>query len=197
MSTMNGSNDVLPRCAWARGGDTLYIAYHDGEWGTPSFQDRHLFEMLILEGFQAGLSWRTILFKREAFRQAFDGFDPEKVARYGPEKTDELMQNQGIVRNRLKILSAAGNAQAFLSIQKEYGSFSDYLWGWVDKKPVMLESGPVPTKTPLSDAISFDLKRRGMRFVGSVIIYSFLQAVGVVNDHEPGCFRRRSDAQPG
>lgn len=197
MSTANGCNDGLPRCAWARGGDALYTAYHDREWGTPSFQDRHLFEMLILEGFQAGLSWRTILRKREAFRQAFDGFDPEKVARYGPDKTIELMQNQGIVRNRLKILSAVGNARAFLDIQKEYGSFSDYLWNWTGGSPILLESGPVLTKTPLSDAISLDLKRRGMRFVGSVVIYSYLQAVGVVNDHEPGCFRRSSHAQPG
>ncbi len=133
MSANNGFNDVIMRCAWARGGDALYTDYHDREWGTPSFRDRHLFEMLILEGFQAGLSWRTILNKREAFREAFDGFDPERVARYGPDKTGELMQNRGIVRNRLKILSAVGNAQAFLCIQKEYGSFSNYLWGWVDK----------------------------------------------------------------
>ncbi len=197
MNMNDGSGDHLPRCAWSRGGDALYTAYHDREWGRPSFQDRHLFEMLILEGFQAGLSWRTILNKRGAFREAFDGFDPERVARYGEDKTAGLMQDPGIVRNLLKIRSAVRNAQIFLSIQMEHGSFSNYLWGWVDNTPVLPGPGPVPTQTPLSDAISRDLSRRGMRFVGSVIVYSFLQAVGVVNDHEPGCFRHPGKVQTG
>jgi DNA-3-methyladenine glycosylase I len=178
-------------CSWALGGDALYLAYHDGEWGVPSHDDRHLFEMLILEGFQAGLSWRTILQKRGAFRQAFGGFDPAAVARFGEEKISELMGNPGIVRNRLKIAAAIGNAKAFLQIREEFGSFSNYLWGWVGNTPIRYFGGPIPARTPLSDALSLELKRRGMKFVGSVIIYSFLQAVGVVDDHEPGCFKHK------
>lgn len=186
----------LPRCAWARGADRLYAAYHDNEWGVPSRDDRHLFEMLILEGFQAGLSWRTILMKREAFREAFDGFDPAAVARYSPGKVEALMGNPGIVRNRLKINAAIRNARVFLELQKEFGRFFTYLWGWADNRPILHTSGPIPVKTPLSDALSADLKRRGMNFVGSVILYSYLQAVGVVNDHEPGCFRRKNPGDP-
>ena len=176
------------RCAWVPAGDALYTAYHDWEWGRPSRDDRHLFEMLVLEGFQAGLSWRTILSKRPAFREAFGGFDPGKVARYDEKKVLSLMNNPGIVRNRLKIRAAVSNAQAFLEIAREYGSFSNYLWGFVNHEPVTLLALPVPARTPLSDHISLDLIRRGMRFAGSTIIYAYLQAVGVVNDHEPGCF---------
>lgn len=176
------------RCAWVPAGDALYTAYHDWEWGRPSRDDRHLFEMLVLEGFQAGLSWRTILSKRPAFRVAFDGFDPEKVARYDETKLERLMNNPGIVRNRLKIRAAVSNAQAFLEIAREYGSFSAYLWGFVNNEPIGLATLPVPARTPLSDRVSGDLKHRGMRFAGSTIIYAYLQAVGVVNDHEPGCF---------
>ncbi len=187
---MDARPEGRPRCAWARGRDEAYVRYHDLEWGTPSFDDRHLFEMLVLEGFQAGLSWQTILSKREAFRTAFFGFDPERVARMDENDAGRLMQNPGIVRNRRKIAAAARNAQVFLEIQSEYGRFSDYLWGWTDGRPLVLSGLPVPCESPLSSALSRDLKRRGMAFVGSVIVYSFLQAVGVVNDHEPGCFRR-------
>ena len=183
----------LPRCAWAQGNDALYTAYHDTEWGVPSHDDRHLFQMLILEGFQAGLSWRTILMKREAFRQAFDGFDPVIVAGYGEDKLAELAGNAGIVRNRLKIAAAVTNARAFLQIREEFGSFSKYLWGWTNNSPIRHSFSPMPARTPLSDALSLDLKRRGMKFVGSVIIYSFLQAVGVADDHERGCFLHKPE----
>lgn len=178
----------LKRCGWAEPNSELYTAYHDQEWGRPEHQDQKLFEMLILEGFQAGLSWITILKKREAFREAFDGFDPVVVAGYGPEKLEILMSNPGIVRNRRKIEASVQNAKVFLDIQKEFGSFDRYLWGFTQGKVMLNTDNEVRASTPLSDRISADLKRRGMKFVGTVIIYSFLQAVGVVNDHETGCW---------
>ena len=179
----------LKRCGWADPASELYIAYHDQEWGRPEHDDRKLFEMLILEGFQAGLSWLTILKKREAFRRAFDGFDPVVVAEYGPEKLEALMADSGIVRNRRKIQTAVQNAKAFLEIQKEFGSFDRYLWGFTDGQVILNTDDEVRASSELSDQISKDLKRRGMNFVGTVIIYSFIQAVGVVNDHVTDCWR--------
>jgi len=180
------------RCAWAAGlTDPDYIKYHDEEWGRPVHDDRHLFEMLILEGAQAGLSWATILRKRPNYRKAFASFDPKKVARFDAKRRAALMQDAGIVRNRLKIDSAITNAKAFLEIQKELGSFDRYLWNFVDGKPVIAiraRGERLPASTELSDRISKDLKKRGFRFVGSTIIYAFLQAVGVVNDHSRDCF---------
>ena len=181
------------RCPWA-GGDALYQAYHDTEWGVPLHDDRRLFEMLILEGAQAGLSWITILRKRDAYRKAFDGFDAAKIAKYGDAKVARLLADAGIVRNRLKIQSAVKNARSFLAIQEEFGSYDKYLWGFVDGRPVKnrwKESREVPARTELSDRISKDLKKRGMTFVGSTIIYAYLQAVGLVNDHLIDCFRAR------
>lgn len=177
--------DGKTRCEWANPNNDLYVRYHDEEWGVPVHDDHRLFEMLILECFQAGLSWECVLNKREAFRLAFDGFDLDKVCAYGEEKLEELRENKGIIRNRLKIKAAAGNARVFREIQKEYGSFSDYLWHWTENQ-VVYEKGLV--SSPLSDAISKDLKKRGMKFVGTVIIYSYLQAVGVIYSHEEGCF---------
>lgn len=178
----------LKRCRWADPGSELYIAYHDQEWGRPEHDDRKLFEMLILEGFQAGLSWITILKKREAFRKAFDNFEPAVVAAYGSEKLEALMGDPGIVRNRRKIEATIQNAKVFLNIQKEFGSFDRYLWGFTDGQVILNTDDTVRASSELSDRISADLKRRGMKFVGTVIIYSFLQAVGVVNDHERGCW---------
>ena len=178
----------MMRCRWADPRSDLYIAYHDHEWGRPEHDDRKLFEMLILEGFQAGLSWLTILNKREAFRTAFDHFEPAVVAQYGPEKVEALMEDAGIVRNRRKILAAIQNAKVFLSIQEEFGSFDSYLWGFTGGQVILNTDDTPHTHTELSDRISKDLKRRGMNFVGTTIIYSFLQATGVVNDHELACF---------
>ena len=178
----------LKRCRWADPGSELYIAYHDQEWGRPEHDDRKLFEMLILEGFQAGLSWITILKKREAFRKAFDNFEPAVVAAYGSEKLEALMSDPGIVRNRRKIEATVQNAKVFLNIQKEFGSFDRYLWGFTDGQVILNTDDTVRASSELSDRISADLKRRGMKFVGTVILYSFLQAVGVVNDHERGCW---------
>ena len=178
----------LKRCRWADPSSELYIAYHDQEWGRPEHDDRKLFETLILEGFQAGLSWITILKKREAFRRAFDGFEPAVVATYGPEKLEALMSDPGIVRNRRKIEATVQNAKVFLNIQKEFGSFDHYLWDFTDGQVILNTDDVVRASSELSDRISADLKRRGMKFVGTVIIYSFLQAVGVVNDHETGCW---------
>ncbi len=179
------------RCAWA-GSDPLYIRYHDEEWGVPVHDDRHLFEMLILEGAQAGLSWITILRKRETYRKAFRGFDPAKVARFTAKDAARLLADEGIVRNRAKIAAAIGNAKAFLAVQREHGSFDAYLWAFVDGKRV--KGSPrslkdVPAKTPLAEAISKDLLRRGFKFVGPTIVYAYLQAVGVVDDHTRDCFR--------
>lgn len=181
--------EKIRRCEWA-GKEQVYIDYHDNEWGIPVHDDRKLFEMLILEGMQAGLSWITILKKREAFRAAFDGFDPEKVALYGEEKKEKLMADKGIVRNRRKIDAAVQNAKAFLEIQKEYGSFDTFIWKYVDGTPIIGSAKSIselPAFTPLSDKISRDLKNRGFKFVGSTIIYSFMQAVGIVNDHVVNC----------
>jgi DNA-3-methyladenine glycosylase I len=178
------------RCLWAK--THLSIAYHDREWGVPVHDDRTLFEFLILEGAQAGLSWETILRKRANYRRAFDNFDPKKVAKYDEGKTAKLLNDEGIIRNRLKISSAVKNAKSFLQIQKEFGSFDSYVWNFVNGKPKRRQRGaPVPVTTPDSDALSRDLKRRGFNFVGSTICYSFMQAVGMVNDHGPECFRYR------
>lgn len=180
------------RCKWVNKENTLYIQYHDTEWGVPVFDDQKLFEMLLLEGAQAGLSWETVLKKRENYRNAFDNFDPKKIALYDEKKEKELLKNEGIIRNRLKVKSAIKNAKVFLDIQKEWGSFSQYLWSFVDGKPIynsFSSLAEIPTKTELSDLISKDLKKRGMNFVGSTIVYAFLQAVGVVNDHQTDCFR--------
>jgi DNA-3-methyladenine glycosylase I len=182
----------LVRCGWC-GTDPLYVAYHDEEWGVPVVDDRTLFEFLILEGAQAGLSWITILRKREAYRRAFAAFDPREVARFDARRKRKLMNDAGIVRNRLKIESAVGNARAFLRVQEEFGSFANYQWSFVGGKPVVGRRRTlrdIPPRTPLSDAISKDLVRRGFRFVGSTIVYAHLQATGVVNDHLVGCFRR-------
>ena len=176
------------RCAWAR--TPLSIAYHDEEWGVPLHDDTRLFEFLILEGAQAGLSWETILNKRENYRAAFDAFSPAKVAKYNERKVEALMNNAGIIRNRLKINSAITNARAFLDVTREFGSFDDYVWRFVDGKQLRRKRGqPVPARTELSDALSKDLSRRGFKFVGSTICYAFMQAVGMVNDHDPTCFR--------
>lgn len=178
------------RCPWAR--TDLYIAYHDTEWGVPVHDDRLLFEFLILEGAQAGLSWETILKKRQNYRDAFDNFDPALVARYGRRKQESLLADAGIVRNRLKIDAALQNAKAFLAVRDEFGTFTSYLWRFVDNEPkqnTWKSIKDVPAKTPESDALSKDLKRRGFKFVGSTICYAFMQAVGMVNDHLVGCFR--------
>ncbi|HHH48810.1 MAG TPA: DNA-3-methyladenine glycosylase I [Gammaproteobacteria bacterium] len=183
------------RCAWVPADDPSYIAYHDEEWGVPEYDDRRLFEMLLLEGAQAGLSWSTILRKREGYRRAFDGFDAEKIACYGPEKIASLLDDPGIVRNRLKVNAAVGNARAYLEIQDELGSFSDYLWQFVDGEPLVnawATLSEVPASTARSDAMSKALKKRGFKFVGSTICYAFMQAVGMVNDHTTDCFRYRS-----
>ena len=188
------------RCSWASGlDDPEYIQYHDDEWGRPVHDDRHLFEMLTLEGAQAGLSWSTILHKRANYRKSFASFDPKKVARFDAKRRSALMQDAGIVRNRLKIESTVSNAQAFLQVQKEFGSFDRYLWNFADGKPVVTIRAAgerLPASTDLSDRISKDLKKRGFRFVGSTIIYAFLQAVGVVNDHSQACFLAPKAAKP-
>jgi DNA-3-methyladenine glycosylase I len=170
------------------------VRYHDEEWGVPVHDDRKLFEFLILEGAQAGLSWETILNKRENYRKAFDGFDAAKIARYGSRKLEQLLKNPGIVRNRLKIASAVRNAQAFLRVQKEFGSFDRYVWQFVDGRPRVNPGQQIPARTAESDAMSKDLMKRGFNFVGSTICYAFMQAVGMVNDHAPQCFRRGINA---
>ncbi len=181
----------LNRCKWA-GSDPLYQEYHDEEWGVPIHDDRKLFEMLILEGAQAGLSWITILRKRENYRKAFSNFDVKKIARYDSKKFDQLLQNEGIVRNRLKINAAIVNAKLFLKVQKEFGSFDKYIWQFVNGKPIINNRKnlkELPAKTIESDLMSKDLKKRGFKFVGSTICYAFMQAVGMVNDHTMDCFR--------
>jgi DNA-3-methyladenine glycosylase I len=181
------------RCGWA-GKDPLYVAYHDSEWGVPVHDDRTLFEFLLLEGAQAGLSWITILRKREAYRRAFKNFDPKKVARFDAKAVALLLGNPGIVRNRLKLESAIKNARAFLEVQAEFGSFDRYQWQFVNGRPIVNQRrslSDIPARTPESDAFSKDLKRRGFSFVGSTIIYAHMQAVGMVNDHIVSCFRYR------
>lgn len=180
----------LERCVWA-GEDELYCRYHDEEWGVPCHEDGKLFEMLNLEGAQAGLSWITILRKRENYRRAFDGFDIDKILLYDDDKVNELMQDAGIVRNRLKIQSVIVNARAFRAIQEEYGSFDRFLWAYVDGTPICnnpRDISEIPAKTELSDRISKDLKKRGFKFVGSTIVYAYMQAVGMVNDHTANCY---------
>ena len=181
---------MLNRCFWVNE-DPLYIEYHDNEWGKPVYDDARLFEFLVLESFQAGLSWITILRKRENFRVAFDNFDYNKIANYQQDKFDELLQNSGIIRNKLKIKSAISSANLVIEIQKEFGSFSKFIWNYVDGKPIInsfTTREDVPATTQLSDEISKDLKKRGFKFVGSTIVYAFMQATGMVNDHTTNCF---------
>ena len=179
------------KCGWCVG-DPIYEAYHDEEWGVPVYDDDTLFEFLILETFQAGLSWITVLKKRENFRKAFDNFDYKTIADYGQDKIDELLQDAGIIRNKLKVNATVSNAKAFIEVQKEFGSFSDYIWGFTDGKPIkntLKNYKDAPANTPLSDQISKDLKKRGFKFVGTTVVYAHMQATGMVNDHEVGCFR--------
>lgn len=191
---MNSQNDTLRRCAWA-GDHPAMVKYHDEEWGVPVHDDRLLFEFLILEGAQAGLTWRTILDRRAQYRRAFSHFDPRKVARYGAADEKRLLANAGIIRNRLKIKAAILNAQKFLEVQKEFGSFDAYIWQFVGGKPIDNKIGSmkhIPATASISDRMSKDLKKRGFKFVGSTICYAFMQAVGMVNDHELGCFRHNA-----
>jgi DNA-3-methyladenine glycosylase I len=186
--------DNLPRCGWS-GDDPLYIAYHDEEWGVPAHDDRHLFEMLILEGAQAGLSWITILRKREAYRKVFLGFDPGRVAALSDQALEKILLDPGIVRNRLKVYSARDNARAFLEVQREFGSFDAYLWSFVNGKPKVNHPkalADVPAVTPVAEALSKALKKRGFRFVGPTIMYAYMQAVGMVDDHVATCWKRRA-----
>jgi DNA-3-methyladenine glycosylase I len=182
------------RCSWC-GDNLLYVKYHDEEWGVPVYDDAKLFEFLILETFQAGLSWITVLRKRENFRKAFDNFDYHKIAKYSKNKLEELMQNTGIIRNKLKIKATITNAFAFMEVQKEFGSFSNYIWKFTDGKPIVntwKTLSEIPANTTLSDTISKDLKKRGFKFVGSTVIYSHMQATGMVNDHVVDCFRYKN-----
>ena len=180
----------MQRCFWVDEKSDIYVKYHDEEWGVPKHDDGELFELLILEAFQAGLSWITVLKKREAFREAFDGFDVKKVAEYKEDKIQELLQNEGIIRSRGKIEAAINNAKIFISIQKEFGSFSNYIWGFTNNKVIKRKQGDaLQASTPLSDKISKDLKKRGMKYTGTVIIYSYLQAIGIVDDHDESCFK--------
>ncbi|MFO7755465.1 MAG: DNA-3-methyladenine glycosylase I [Bacteroidales bacterium] len=184
---------IKHRCGWC-GNDRLYIDYHDKEWGVPVYDDRILFEFLALESFQAGLSWLTILKKRENFRAALDDFDYRLIAGYDEKKVNELLANSGIIRNRLKILAIINNARAFIEVQKQYGSFSNYIWAFTGGKPIinhLQTSGELPSKTPLSDKISRDLKKKGFKFTGSTIVYAHMQATGMVNDHLVSCFRHK------
>ena len=182
---------IKTRCGWV-GDDPILISYHDKEWGNPSHDDRLLFEFLILEGAQAGLSWITILKRRENYRAAFDNFNATKIAKYDAKKIKSLMNDPGIIRNRLKIQSTIGNAKAFLAVKKEFGSFDNYIWGFVNHKPILnhrKEMKDIPARTEISDAMSKDLKKRGFKFVGSTICYAYMQAVGMVNDHVQSCFK--------
>ena len=191
MNAESRDDPDLPRYTWP-GSDPLYVAYHDHEWGVPLRDSRALFEMLQLEGAQAGLSWITILRKRENYRRAFDGFDPVKVARYTPAKIEKLMANEGIVRNRLKIEGVVTSAKAYLALEKEGVAFSDFLWNFVDGEPILNRlkaGGPIPAETEISRAMSKALKKRGFKFVGPTIVYAFMQAVGMVNDHLVTCYR--------
>jgi len=180
------------RCQWVHNQSNLYVEYHDTEWGVPVYDDKKLFEFLILEGAQAGLSWLTILKRREGYRKAFADFDVQKVAKFDAKKVELLMLDEGIIRNRLKIESTIKNAKAFIKIQKEFGSFSNYIWNFVNGKPLqntIKNMSEIPAKTDISEKISKDLKKRGMNFVGATIIYAHMQATGMVNDHEVGCFK--------
>jgi DNA-3-methyladenine glycosylase I len=186
------SSETRQRCGWARAGDAAYIAYHDREWGVPVWDDRTQFEFLILEGAQAGLSWATVLKKRDAYRRAFAGFDPEKVARFGAARIARLLNDPGIIRNRLKVHAAVTNARAFLGVQEEFDGFCNYIWDFVGGRPIQnrwRNLAELPAVSPESARLSRDLKRRGFKFVGSTIVYAHMQATGMVNDHEIGCFR--------
>lgn len=188
---------IIKRCPWTSD-DKLMIKYHDKEWGVPLHNDRKLFEFLILEGFQAGLSWKTILYKRENFRKAFDSFDYNKIAKYDKRKINSLLKDAGIIRNKLKIKGAIANAKAFIQVRKEFGTFNKYIWGFVNGKPIQnifKSSREIPAKTKLSDLISDDLKKRGFKFVGSTIVYAHMQATGMVNDHVTSCFRNEQLSQ--
>lgn len=188
---------MCKRCSWP-GADPLYIKYHDEEWGVPLHDEQRLFEFLILEGAQAGLSWITILKKRDAYRKAYSHFDVEKVARFNSRSVERLLNNPGIVRNRLKIEASITNARAFINVQDEYGSFNDFIWDYVDGKPIQNKFKTLkqlPATTPLSDTISKDLKKRGFKFVGSTICYAFMQATGMVNDHVTSCYRFKEIAK--
>jgi DNA-3-methyladenine glycosylase I len=182
------------RCSWVDLSKLDYVHYHDLEWGVPVHEDRRLFELLILESAQAGLSWYTVLRKREGYRAAFEGFDPEKVARFNDRKVESLLQNPGIIRNRLKVLAAVNNAQRFLSVQAEFGSFDAYIWRFVEDRPSINEIEELadyPATSPISDALSKDLRDRGFKFLGSTICYAYMQAIGMINDHTLSCFRRQ------
>lgn len=179
----------MKRCFWVDEKSEIYTKYHDEEWGIPKHDDHKLFELLILESFQAGLSWITILKKRENFRKAFDNFDIQKVANYNNEKIAELLSNTGIIRSKNKILSAINNAKIFMQIQKDFGSFANYIWSFTDNKVLKNTTGKIITSSSLSDEISKDLKKRGMKYVGTVIIYSYLQAIGIIDDHDQNCFK--------
>jgi len=179
----------MKRCSWVDENSEIYIKYHDEEWGMPKYDDHELFELLVLESFQAGLSWLTVLKKREDFRIAFDNFDVKKVALYGDNKVNELLDNEKIIRSRGKINAAINNAKIFIDIQKEFGSFSNYIWGFTSGKIIKNKDDKFNVSTPLSDKISKDLKKRGMKYVGTIIVYSYLQSVGIVNDHDTKCFR--------
>lgn len=188
---------MASRCSWC-GNDPLYVRYHDTEWGVPVRDDEMLFEFLILEGAQAGLSWITVLRKREAYRRLFDNFDVAKIARYRDSKLDKLLQNPAIIRNRLKVYGTRTNARAFLKVQEEYGSFSSYIWDFVDNRPIQNQwqnLSEVPATSPVSDALSRDMKKRGFTFVGSTIMYAHMQATGMVNDHTVDCFRHHECQQ--
>ncbi len=179
----------MKRCFWVDEKSEIYTKYHDEEWGIPKHDDHELFELLILESFQAGLSWITILKKRENFRKAFNNFDIQKVANYNNEKIAELLSNTGIIRSKNKILSAINNAKIFMQIQRDFGSFANYIWSFTDNKVLKNTTGKIITSSSLSDEISKDLKKRGMKYVGTVIIYSYLQAIGIIDDHDQNCFK--------
>lgn len=181
----------MKRCFWVDEKSDIYVKYHDEEWGIPKYDDRELFELLILECFQAGLSWICVLKKREEFRKAFDNFDVQKVSQYDETKVEELLSNKGIIRSHSKISASIKNAKIFMEIQKEYGSFSNYIWKFTDGKILKNTTDTIEVSTPLSDEISKDLKKRGMKYVGTIIIYSYLQAIGVVNDHNTYCFKHK------
>ncbi len=179
----------MKRCSWVDEKSEIYVKYHDTEWGVPKYDDKELFELLILESFQAGLSWITVLKKREAFRKAYDNFDIRKVVDYNEKKVEELLNNKDIIRSKNKIISSIKNAKIFTEIQSEFGSFSNYIWGFTDNKVIKNTTGEIIISSPLSDKISKDLKKRGMKYVGTIIIYSYLQAIGIIDDHDKDCFK--------
>lgn len=189
-TTLPEDRHNLPRCRWCNLANPIYVNYHDAEWGVPCHDDHRLYEMLILESFQAGLSWELILNKRENFRRAYDNFEINRVCGYGEEKIGQLLEDKGIVRNRLKIRASIGNSLVFRNIQQEFGSFDAYIWGFTEGN-IILEGNPAITTSPLSDQIAMDLKKRGMRFCGSTVIYSYLQAIGIINGHMAGCWLYR------